>query len=105
MQECNPTEEYPAGGSSVPMSAGGGRNAAPGISVHIGWIDFPCLKKLLFVAGRAPGWHDEPWSRFQWGSSWPFSGIHLGASIRTVNRLFGVCRVVSDKDEAALLST
>ena len=47
MQECNPTEDYPAGGSSVPMSAGGGRNAAPGISVHIGWIDFPCLKKLI----------------------------------------------------------
>jgi hypothetical protein len=43
MQECNPAEEYPAGDSSVPMSAGGGRNAAPGISVHIGWIDFLCL--------------------------------------------------------------
>ena len=47
MQECNPTEEYPAGGSSVPMSAGGGLAAAPGISVHIGWIDFPCLEKLM----------------------------------------------------------
>ena len=23
MQECNPAEEYPAGDSSVPMSAGG----------------------------------------------------------------------------------
>jgi hypothetical protein len=34
MQECNPAEEYPAGDSSVPMSAGGGRNAAPGISVQ-----------------------------------------------------------------------
>jgi len=39
------------------------------------------------------------------GSSLPCSGIHLGASMRTVNRLFGVCRVVSDSDEAALLST
>ena len=44
MRECNPVEEYAAGDSSAPMSAGDGRNAAPEVSVHIGWIDFACLK-------------------------------------------------------------
>jgi hypothetical protein len=29
------------------MSAGGVPRAAPGISAHIGWIDFPCLEKLM----------------------------------------------------------
>lgn len=80
------------------MSAGGGPGAAPGISSHIGWIDFPCLEKLMQqVAAQRP-----PSSCFICPVAVSFPRLYwlhprCLASIRTLNGpLWARCTLGSD---------